>query len=88
MKVSLDWLKDFADITLPREEIASVLTDTGLEVEKVETVDLIKGGLKGVVVGEVIEKRQHPNADRLSITKVNIGESDTLQIVCGAPNVA
>ncbi|MEZ7966282.1 MAG: phenylalanine--tRNA ligase subunit beta [Flavobacteriales bacterium] len=88
MKVSLDWLKDFADITLPREEIASILTDTGLEVEKVETVDLIKGGLKGVVVGEVLEKRQHPNADRLSITKVNIGESKALQIVCGAPNVA
>ena len=88
MKVSLDWLKDFADITLPKEKIASVLTDTGLEVEKVETVDLIKGGLKGVVVGEVVEKWQHPNADRLSITKVNIGLAETLQIICGAPNVA
>jgi len=88
MKVSLNWLKDYIDIDLSPEEIGEMLTDIGLEVEGVEEVESIKGGLEGVVVGEVIECDKHPNADRLSLTKVNVGNGEDLQIVCGAPNVA
>ncbi len=88
MKVSLNWLKDYVKTDLEANQIAEILTDTGLEVEKVEEIDEVPGGLRGVVVGEIIEKWAHPNADRLNLTKVNIGAGNHLQIVCGAPNVA
>ncbi|MDA0890072.1 MAG: phenylalanine--tRNA ligase subunit beta, partial [Bacteroidetes bacterium] len=70
------------------DQLATLLTDIGLEVESVKQVESIKGGLKGVVIGQVLTKIQHPNADRLAITTVNVGAKDSLQIVCGAPNVA
>jgi len=88
MKISYNWLKNYLNLELPAEEISVLLTDIGLEVEGVKEVESIRGGLKGVVIGEVLTKIQHPNADRLSLTTVNIGEDEPLQIVCGAPNVA
>jgi len=87
MKISLNWLKQYIDTDLSPNEIGEILTQTGLEVESIEKVETIKGGLQGVVVGEVVEKTKHPEADRLSVTKVDIGTNDVLQIVCGAPNV-
>ncbi len=87
MKISYNWLKEYIDVNLEPVETARLLTDTGLEVEGIETVESVKGGLAGIVVGEVVEKYQHPNADRLSVTKVDIGAGELLQIVCGAPNV-
>lgn len=87
MKISLNWLKDYLDINLTPEEIGEILTSTGLEVESIEKSESIKGGLKGVVVGEVLTKTKHPEADRLSLTTVNIGNNTILNIVCGAPNV-
>ena len=88
MNISYSWLNNYLDLKLPVEEIAALLTDIGLEVEKIEEVESIKGGLKGVVIGEVLTKNPHSNADRLAITTVNIGGDKPLQIVCGAPNVA
>ena len=87
MKISYGWLKEYINVDLEPINVAKLLTDTGLEVEGIEQVESVKGGLKGIVIGEVIEKIQHPNADRLSVTKVNIGQDELLQIVCGAPNV-
>lgn len=87
MKISLNWLKDYIQIDLPVEQVAQILTDTGLEVEGFEIVESIKGGLKGVLVGKVLSKEKHPDAFRLSVTTVDIGTGDPLQIVCGAPNV-
>ena len=87
MNISYNWLKNYLDLNLPAEEISQLLTDTGLEVEGIKEIESVKGGLKGVVIGEVITKTQHPNADRLSITTVDIGEDEPLQIVCGAPNI-
>ena len=88
MKTSLNWLKDFIDFDLAPEAVGDILTSTGLEVEGLETVDSVPGGLRGVVVGHVVECGRHPNADRLSLTKVDIGRGEPLSIVCGAPNVA
>lgn len=88
MTISYNWLKDYIKTSLTAEEVAAVLTAIGLEVEAVEKVEPIPGGLKGVVVGEVLECEKHPDADRLRITKVNLGEGEPVQIVCGAPNVA
>lgn len=88
MKVSYNWLKQYTAITATPQELDKILTDTGLEVEGVEKVEAIKGGLSGVVVGEVLECERHPDADKLKVTKVNIGAGELLQIVCGAPNVA
>ena len=85
MKISHNWLQQFIKIDLPVNEISVLLTDLGLEVEGTETYESIKGGLKGVVVGEVINCIQHPNADRLKLTQVDIGAENTLSIVCGAP---
>ena len=79
MKISYSWLKNYLNLELPAEEISVLLTTTGLEVEGIEEVESIKGGLKGVVIGEVLTKIQHPNADRLSLTTVNIGEDEPLQ---------
>ena len=87
MNISFNWLSEFLKIDLSIEEVSNILTDIGLEVEGIENYEQYKGGLDGLVVGEVVYCDQHPNADRLSITKVNIGEDSNLQIVCGAPNV-
>ncbi len=88
MKISFNWLKTYVDTDLTAEEIGKILTDTGLEVESVEKLEAVKGGLEGVVVGEVLTCEQHPDADKLKVTTVNVGTGDNLQIVCGAPNVA
>jgi len=88
MNISLNWLRRYIDIDMPVERISEILTDIGLEVEGVERVESIKGGLEGIVVGLVLECDKHPGADKLSLTKVSIGEDEPLQIVCGAPNVA
>ncbi len=87
MKISSAWLHEFLPVHKSPEELDQLLTDTGLEVEGFETIESVKGGLQGVVVAEVIECEQHPNADRLKVTKVNNGK-EILQVVCGAPNVA
>lgn len=87
MKVSYNWLKEYLDFDLSPTELATILTDTGLEVEGLESHEAVKGGLEGVVIGEVISKEKHPDADRLNVTTVNVGETELLQIVCGAPNV-
>jgi phenylalanine--tRNA ligase, beta subunit len=88
MKISYNWIKDFLRIDLPAEKVGELLTDLGLEVEGISAYESVKGGLKGVVVGEVLECTKHPNADKLSLTKVQVGEGVVLPIVCGAPNVA
>lgn len=88
MKTSLNWLRQYLPINLSPEVIGQVLTGTGLEVEGMEEVESIPGGLAGVVVGHVVECGKHPDADRLSLTKVDVGAEEPLQIVCGAPNVA
>lgn len=88
MKISHNWLQQFLKIDRPIEEISTLLTDLGLEVEGTESYESIKGGLKGVVVGEVLQCQQHPNADRLKITQVDLGNDTIVPIVCGAPNVA
>jgi len=88
LKISYNWLQQFLKIDLTVDEIAVLLTDLGLEVEGTESFESIPGSLKGVVVGEVLSCIQHPNADRLKLTKVNIGSETPLTIVCGAPNVA
>ncbi len=88
MKISYNWLKQFIKIDWTPEQTSELLTDLGLEVEGIETYQSVKGGLEGVVVGEVLTCVQHPNADKLKITTVNIGTESPLQIVCGAPNVA
>ncbi len=88
MTISLNWLKEYIDINETPEKIAELLTDLGLEVEGMEEIGGIKDNLEGVVVGQVIECEKHPDADKLSITKVDIGNGDPLSIVCGAPNIA
>ncbi len=88
MKISYNWLKEYLNLDLSPEKASEYLTDTGLEVEGLEQIDTVKGGLRGVVIGEVISCKQHPNADRLKVTEVNIGTENPVQIVCGAPNVA
>ncbi len=87
MKISYNWLKQFLKVDWEAEKTGELLTDLGLEVEGIEVVESIKGSLAGVVVGKVLTCIQHPNADRLRITTVAIGEEEILQIVCGAPNV-
>jgi phenylalanyl-tRNA synthetase beta chain len=88
MKIAYSWLKEYIDTDLKPEEISSLLTDCGLEVEAVEKFETVKGGLAGIVIGEVKTKEKHPDADRLNITTVDIGTDDLLNIVCGAANVA
>lgn len=88
MKISLNWLKDYLDLPHHPEKIGEILTDIGLELESIERVERIPGGLEGVVVGHVLTCERHPNADKLSLTTVDIGTGSPLQIVCGAPNVA
>ena len=87
MKISYSWLKEYLKIDLDPKEVSTILTDIGLEVEGTETFERVKGGLEGLVVGEVKSCARHPDADRLFITKVNVGSGEELNIVCGAPNV-
>ncbi|HEX9979017.1 MAG TPA: phenylalanine--tRNA ligase subunit beta [Flavobacterium sp.] len=87
MKISYNWLKQFIKTDLKSSETAALLTDLGLEVEVVEKYQSVKGGLEGIVVGHVLSCVQHPNADRLKITKVDLGDGTPVQIVCGASNV-
>lgn len=88
MKISLNWLKRYIDLDLPIEELSEILTAIGLEVEGIETIEGVKGGLEGIVVGKVLTCDKHPNADKLSLTQVDTGNGEPIQIVCGAPNVA
>jgi len=88
MKISYNWLKQFIQTDKTPQELSLILTNIGLEVESLETVQPVAGGLEGLVIGHVLSCIQHPNADRLRVTTVNVGGEATLQIVCGAPNVA
>jgi phenylalanyl-tRNA synthetase beta chain len=88
MTISYKWLLDYLPVDLDPEEISSILNSIGLEVEKLEKFEEVKGGLAGLVIGEVLHTEKHPNADKLTLTKVNIGRGEPLSIVCGAPNVA
>lgn len=88
MKISYNWLKQFLKTDWTAEKTGELLTDLGLEIEGIDSYQSVKGGLEGIVIGEVLTCIQHPNADRLKITTVNIGADEALQIVCGAPNVA
>jgi phenylalanyl-tRNA synthetase beta chain len=88
MKISYNWLQQFLQIDWDSAKTGELLTDLGLEVEGIETKESIKGSLKGIVVGKVLTCVQHPNADRLKITTVDLGDGKPVQIVCGAPNVA
>lgn len=87
MKISYNWLKSYLDTSISATEAAEILTDTGLEVEKVERIGLAEKGLDSVVVGHVLTVAPHPNADRLRLTTVDVAETEPLAIVCGAPNV-
>jgi phenylalanyl-tRNA synthetase beta chain len=87
MKISYNWLKQFLQVDWEENKTSELLTDLGLEVEGIETKESIKGSLEGILVGEVLTCVQHPNADRLKITTVDLGTGDPVQIVCGAPNV-
>ena len=86
MKISFNWLKSYLDFDLTPERTSEILTDTGLEIEGLQKFEEIQGALDGIVVGEVISCEPHPDADRLKVTAVNLG-NETVQIVCGAPNV-
>lgn len=88
MKISYKWLTQFLKTDKTPAELSLILTDIGLEVESLETVQAVAGGLEGLVIGHVLSCVQHPNADRLRVTTVNVGGAENLQIVCGAPNVA
>jgi phenylalanyl-tRNA synthetase beta chain len=88
MRISYNWLKQFIKLDSTSEETAALLTDLGLEVEVVEKYQSVKGGLEGIIVGEVKTCVQHPDADRLKVTTVDLGDGNPVQIVCGAPNVA
>ena len=89
MNISYKWLKRYIDTDLTPDQVAEALTSLGLEVGGVEQVETIKGGLRGLVVGQVVTCIDHPNSDHLHITTVNLGDgNDPVQIVCGAPNVA
>lgn len=88
MKISYNWLKQFIKIDWEAQKTGDLLTDLGLEVEGITPFESVKGGLKGIVVGEVLTCEKHPDADRLKVTTVNIGQEKPLHIVCGAPNVA
>jgi phenylalanyl-tRNA synthetase beta chain len=88
MKISNNWLKDYIKTDLTSEKIGAFLTDIGLEVEGIEKYESVKGSLEGIVVGKVLTCEQHPNADKLKKTTVDVGGDKILEIVCGAPNVA
>src|SRR5690554_4239923 len=87
MLISYNWLKQFINLPWDADKTGELLTDLGLEVEGITDFSSVKGGLEGVVIGHVIEYNKHLNTDRLQLTKVDIGQEEMLQIVCGAPNV-
>ncbi len=87
MKISYNWLKQYIDTDLSPQKLSEILTNTGLEVEGMEEIQSVKGGLEGVLIGEVIRCEKHPDADKLTVCTVNLGDSEEVQIVCGAPNV-
>ena len=88
MNISYNWLKEYVDFTLTPDEVAAALTSIGLETGSVEEVQTIKGGLEGIVIGEVLTCEPHPNSDHMHVTTVNLGQAEPVQIVCGAANVA
>lgn len=88
MTISYNWLHEYLPVTIEPEKLSRILTSIGLEVESMEAYEEVKGGLQGVVIGQVLTCEKHPDADKLSLTTVNIGGAEPLQIVCGAPNVA
>ncbi|MDR2563018.1 MAG: phenylalanine--tRNA ligase subunit beta [Prevotellaceae bacterium] len=88
MKISYNWLKNYLSLEETPEQTAKILTSIGLEVESAERIEAVRGGLHGVLVGKVLSCGRHPDADRLSVTSVDVGAAEPLQIVCGAPNVA
>ena len=88
MRISYKWLSEYLPKTVEPDRLSRILTSIGLEVESMEQYEEVKGGLKGLVTGEVLSTEKHPNADKLTVTRVDIGSGDPLQIVCGAPNVA
>jgi phenylalanyl-tRNA synthetase beta chain len=87
MRISLNWLKQYLELNIEPEKIAAYLTDCGLEVEKIEHTGISREKMEGLVIGKVVERSKHPDADRLSLTKVDVGIGELLDIVCGAPNV-
>ncbi len=88
MTLSYNWLSDYLPVSIDPQKLSAILTSIGLEVEKMELFEEVQGGLKDLVIGEVLEVQPHPNADKLKLTRVDIGNNQPLQIVCGAPNVA
>lgn len=88
MTISYKWLSEYLPVTVEPERLSRILTSIGLEVESMHAYEEVKGGLKGLVIGEVLHTEKHPNADKLTLTSVTIGNGEPLQIVCGAPNVA
>ena len=88
MKISYNWIKDYLKIDLDPHRVASILTGIGLEIEGTEEWSSVKGGLEGIIIGEVLTSQKHPDADKLTVNTVNIGRGEPLSIVCGAPNVA
>ena len=88
MTISYKWLSEYLPVTVEPERLSRILTSIGLEVESMNNYEEIRGGLKGLLIGEVLSTEKHPNADKLTLTKVNVGNGEPLQIVCGAPNVA
>ena len=88
MNISYKWLKDYVDFDLTPQQVCDALTSTGLEVDALEEVQSIRGGLKGLYVGKVLTCEAHPNSDHLHVTTVDLGKGEPSQIVCGAPNVA
>jgi len=88
MKISYNWIKEYLEIDIDPHKLSVILTGLGLEVEAMEEWESVKGGLRGIVIGEVLTCKKHPDADKLTVTTVNIGTDRPLHIVCGAPNVA
>lgn len=88
MTISYKWLSEYLPVAIEPERLSRILTSIGLEVESMDKYEEVRGGLKGLVIGEVLNTEKHPNADKLTLTRVDIGNGDPLQIVCGAPNVA
>ena len=88
MNISYKWLKEYVDFDLTPQETADALTSMGLEVNSLEEVQTVKGGLKGLFVGKVLTCEAHPDSDHLHVTTVDLGKEEPQQIVCGAPNVA
>ena len=84
MNISYNWLKEYVDFDLTPDEVAAALTSIGLETGSVEEVQTIKGGLEGLVIGEVLTCEAHPNSDHMHVTTVNLGQGEPVQIVCGA----